>query len=494
MRKNCEHTHFPVAREVPRVVIAATNSGAGKTSVSIALMAALAHKGLSVSPFKVGPDYIDPAFHAFVAGSASRNLDSWMLTADAVLRIFLDGCAALEPGRGIAVIEGVMGCFDGQGAGNDGSTAHVAELLQAPVLLVVNARGMSRSAAAMVAGYRDFSPAMELGAVIFNQVSGDKHYNLLKDIVESETGVRCAGYLPHNADFSLKSRHLGLIPAEEAVGLRQKVEALASAALQTIDLDAVIILSRRAPALPYPVAESLSVAGDEAKIRMAVARDAAFSFYYQDNLDLLSRLGAKLVYFSPLADSRLPEGIHGLYLGGGFPEEFAERLCANHAIRRNIRELLLSGLPGYAECGGMLYLCQSLTDSAGKSHDMCGFFPDSARMAGRLQRFGYVEAEILKSGPLGPAGTSFRGHEFHHSILAGPDCGGNPDPAGVIRNILKLEKPGKNGWTCGLMRENVQAWYAHVHFHANPAMAASFVASMKTYADAIMKSGHEIQK
>lgn len=482
-------------RRIPRIVIAGTHSGAGKTSVSIALMSAFGRIGFAVSPFKVGPDYIDPAFHAFVTGRASRNLDSWMLPPDAVVEIFLNGCADLVPDKGIAVIEGVMGCFDGQGTGSVGSTAHVAELLQTPVLLVVNARGMSRSAAAMVAGYRDFSSNMKLGAVVFNQISGDRHYELLKEIVESETGVTCVGYLPDNPEFAIKSRHLGLIPAQETAGLEQKVKVLADAALKTIDLEAIAALARKAPALPCPaVVEAIAGAGaslatgkngNKNKVRLAVAKDAALSFYYHDNLDLLSRLGVDLVYFSPLEDCCLPKDIHGLYLGGGFPEVFGERLAENRAMHREINKLLLSGLPGYAECGGMLYLCRSLADSSGKTHEMCGFFPDASKMAGRLQRFGYVEAEIMKSGPLGPAGTRFRAHEFHHSALIADDGESLNDTyiANITRNILKLEKPGKDGWTCGLMRANTQAWFAHVHFYANPALAAGFVASMKEYAD-----------
>lgn len=445
----------------PRLVIAGTHSGAGKTSVITAVLAALRARGVPLYPFKVGPDYIDPAFHARVTGVASRNLDSWLLDAKTLRALFFRNSGA----EGVAVIEGVMGLFDGKGAGHAGSTAHVADLLAAPVVLVLDARGLSRSAAAMVAGYAGFHPGSTVRGVIVNRVKSARQYAIIKESVESACAVPCLGYLPENAAFALRSRHLGLVPSGEVTGLDDVVAALGNAAAAHCDLDGLLCLARSAPPLP---AGGPPAPGASFPVRLGVARDEAFSFYYQDNFDLLRALGAQLVFFSPIRDPALPENIHGLYLGGGFPEMFASSLGANVAMRHEVRRAAAEGMPVYAECGGMIYLCAFLTDADGERHPMAGVFRREAAMTARLQHFGYAEALYARDTILGPAGTRVRTHEFHYSRLAGG--------AGEVADAYVMHKDGFPIRREGLVLPNVLAAYPHIHFYSNPALAASFLA------------------
>ncbi|SBV98830.1 Cobyrinic acid A,C-diamide synthase [uncultured delta proteobacterium] len=443
----------------PRLVIAGTHSGAGKTSVVTAALAALRARGVPLRPFKVGPDYIDPAFHAHVTGTPSRNLDSWLLDAP-VLR----GLFARAANGGLSLIEGVMGLFDGKGSGHEGSTAHVAEILDAPVVLVISAQGLSRSAAAMVAGYASFHPRVRVGGVIVNRVKSARQYGLIRDSVEKACAVPCLGYLPENPDFALQSRHLGLVPSQEVAELDAVVAHLALAAGETIDLDGLMALADGAP--PLPAGELPRVEGSF-PVRIGVARDSAFSFYYQDNFDLLQTLGAELVFFSPMRDRSLPDALHGLYLGGGFPEVFAQALAANGPMRSAIREAVSGGLPVYAECGGMAYLCVSLADAAGTVFPMAGVFPHRAVMTGKLQRFGYAEAEFCRETVLGPAGTRVRTHEFHYSRI---------EPEDGTEGCYRMRKDGVTPWRGGLASGNVLAAYPHIHFYSNPSLPRNFLA------------------
>ena len=465
-RMNCPERPFRVPR--PRMVIAGTHSGAGKTSVVTATLAAMRARGVPVYPFKTGPDYIDPAFHAHVTGTVSRNLDSWLLDA-AVLRGLFTRNSGEE---GIAVIEGVMGLFDGKGSGHVGSTAHVAEVLDAPVVLVLNAQGLSRSAAAMVAGYASFHPGTRVCGVIANRVKSPRQYALIRESVEADCGIPCLGYLPENPAFVLRSRHLGLVPASEVAALDAVVSALEEAAAATIDLDALVAIARSAPlaqrgALPAMIPGPVSSPDIPFPVRIGVARDAAFSFYYQDNFDLLTAMGAELVFFSPVHDAALPEALHGLYLGGGFPEVFAADLAANPSMRLSVRTALAGGMPAYAECGGMAYLCASLTDGGGTSYSMAGFFQSRVEMTGKLQPFGYAEVEFTRDTILGPAGTRVRTHEFHYSRLV-PENGETAD-------ALTIRKDGAPSWNGGLAKGNVLAAYPHMHFYTAPALARSFL-------------------
>ena len=450
-----------------RLILAGAHSGVGKTSVSAGLMSALTRRGLNVQPYKVGPDYIDPAFHNFVTGRKSRNLDSWMLDQDTIRSLFLK--SAPDPGQGLSVIEGVMGLFDGHVESGRGSTADVAEILSAPIILIINGSAMSRSAAALVHGFNTFQPGVKLSGVIINMVSGPAHYEMLKGFIEKETGVPCFGYLGKNPKMFLESRHLGLVPSAEVADLFNRLQLLAQAAEETIDLNGLLAVADSAPPLPGPAPSPPRVVTD--RVRIGLAEDEAFNFYYQDSLDCLSEFGADLIHFSPRSDSALPPDLDGLLFGGGFPEVFAADLTANACLRREIKERLEAGLPAYAECGGLMYLGEGLVDLEGNEHEMVGFFPHRATMTKRLQNFGYVEVFFDRDTVAGPAGTSIRAHEFHHSRLDPPE----PD------YVLTIRKNSARSWAGGVARKNVLAAYPHFHAWANPAVAEHFIGRCRQY-------------
>jgi len=451
----------------PRLLLAAAHSGAGKTSVAAGLMSALVRRGQTVQPYKAGPDYIDPAFHTFVTGRQSRNLDSWMLDQATVLALF--GHHAPEAGQGLSIIEGVMGLFDGHLEEAVGSSAHLARILAAPVVLVINGAGLARSAAALVRGFDRFEPGLRLAGVIINQTSSAAHYNMLKSFVENEAGVSCFGHLLKNPALALESRHLGLVPAGEVADLSARLGYLAEAAAATLDLDGLVKLAEAAPELDIPPLPG--PAEPPPPVRLGLARDAAFNFYYQDALDLLVRLGAELVAFSPLADTALPPDLAGLYLGGGFPEIFAKDLAANRGLREEIRQALEDGLPAYAECGGLMYLARTLVDKNGQAHEMTGFFPVTTVMGSGLKNFGYATVVFEAATVLGPAGTRVRGHEFHHSRIADE----------TEDYVLRMEKSPGRTWRGGLARKNVLAAYPHIHFAANPALAVNFLENCRAH-------------
>lgn len=444
-----------------RVVIAGTHSGSGKTTVTAGLLAALWKKGLSVQPFKVGPDYIDTGYHAVAAGRMSYNLDLWMMPAPNILQLFRHGMDGID----IGVIEGVMGLYDGVGSTPEGSTAEIARMLKAPVILVVDAGGMSTSAAAQVLGYKSFDRDLRLAGVIVNNVGSEHHYRLVKDAIQSYTGVQALGFLPRDASISLPSRHLGLLPAEEMERHVEIIDRTARLVQEWIDLDQVIALGGSAGPLP-PAGPFTLKKGAPASI--AVARDESFSFYYRSTLEILTALGAELRYFSPMKDGSLPENIDGLYLGGGFPEVFAEGLAANRGLLEDITRRLKEGLLCYAECGGFMYLTQSITAMNGEKHTMAGFFDGHTVMTGRLQRFGYVDIEFTGENVLGKAGQKARGHEFHHSLVEG-----------ITRPATYLVKSALSGeqWRCGYRRANTLAAYAHIDFWGYPGLARHFLDS-----------------
>ncbi len=460
----------------PRLLLAGANSGVGKTSISAGLMKALTVRGLAVQPFKVGPDYIDPAFHSFVTGRASRNLDAWMLGEDTLGALFTRN--APEYGQGLSVIEGVMGLFDGQAETGLGSSAHVASIIKAPTILIINGAGLSRSAAALVQGYDRFLPEFRLAGVVINRLSGPAHYDLLRKFIEKEAGVPCYGYLSKKPGFELESRHLGLVPSGEVADLGQKLAYLASAVEETVDVDGLIGLAESAPEMelwPEPVA----IEAPAVKVRLGLARDSAFNFYYQDSLDLLEKMGAEIIPFSPLKDASLPPDLDGLYLGGGFPEVFASDLEANSSLRRDISAALESGLPAYAECGGLMYLNRRLVDHEGRAYEMVGFFPHQVVMTKKLQNFGYVEVRFDQGTVLGPAETAIRGHEFHHSRLEGP----------APEYVATIKKNETRVWRGGLSRKNVLAAYPHLHFYANPDTAGHFLETCRRYSQ--RRTSHE---
>ena len=441
----------------PRVVIAGTASGAGKTSIACGVIGAMRARGMAVQGFKVGPDYIDPSYHRMASGRTGRNLDAFLSGPDLIAPLFRHGAQ----GAGLAVVEGVMGLFDGvTGQGELASTAHVAKLLGAPVILVVDGSSIARSVAAVVHGYRTFDAEVDVAGVILNRLGSEHHERILRDAI-APLGVPVVGALRRDAELRVPERHLGLVPADEwGAHSREALDALADRVARHVDLDAVLTLARGAAPLAGPT-WSPEPEGAPARARIAIAMGPAFAFHYAENLELLTAAGAELVPFDPLCDERLPEGAGGLILAGGFPESFGDELAANARLRSEIAAFARSGRPVVAECGGLLYLCHDLD-----GHPMCGVVPARGRMTGRLS-LGYREAEAVATSPYLEAGERLRGHEFHHSAVD-PLPGWDDSPAWTL-SARGARRP--EGFAAG----GVHASYLHVHWAALPHLAARLV-------------------
>ncbi len=469
------------------LLVAGTHSGAGKTTVSLGLMAALTRRGLSVAPFKIGPDFIDPGHHARICGVPGRNLDGWMMPPEENRRIFHRAAAR---GADVAVVEGVMGLFDGvDGRSEDGSSSQAAKWLNAPVLLVVSARSMARSAAALVCGFENFDPDVRFAGVLFNHVGSPRHLAILREALEGHVNMPLLGALPRSAGVALPERHLGLVTAEDHPLTTDHIRRLADLTEEHIDLDALLArLPDRPPDPDFsgPISTgSLSVkpdaTGPDAPSalpkdgpRIGVARDAAFCFYYPENLEFLEAAGARLIPFSPAADADLPEDLDGLYLGGGYPELAVEALSANESMRRAVLAASLAHMPIYAECGGFMYLCRSIRDLEGRQWPMTGVFPFAPRMSARLQRLGYREVRLRQSGLLGPAGTRLRGHEFHYSDLGPEDAAAAAsDPEITCLYDVERRRDGNRTEEGFLVRRTLGS-YLHLHFGSCPAAAGAF--------------------
>lgn len=424
-------------------------------------MAAFTRRGLRVQPFKVGPDFIDPGFHQVACGRVSRNLDGWMLSLDANLETF----ARVSADADLAIIEGVMGLFDGRSAAADeGSTAEMAKWLAAPVVLVVDASAMARSAAAVVRGFETFDRDLRIAGVLFNRIGGTRHADLLRESVEAYCAAKPIGFLPPSDKIAMPSRHLGLTMASEAL-TADCLSEMSAWVEQHIDLDGLLALAREhSPALAMIVAPRIRPS--TSNVRIAVARDAAFCFYYQDNLDLLTEAGAEIVEFSPIGDRALPPDIGGLYLGGGYPELHAAGLSENRAMIDAVRRFAESGAPIYAECGGFMYLTEAIVNAAGCEHPMVGLFPTRARMQTRMAALGYLEAEVVQETPWLRAGEHIRGHEFRYSEI-------DPMPPEICRCFSLHGSRGerREGYASG----SVLAGYAHLHFRSSPEFASRFV-------------------
>lgn len=457
---------------IPRVIIAGTNSGCGKTTITTGIMAALCKRGFKVQPFKVGPDYIDPMFHTYITGRYSRNLDSWMLEQDVVQSLLVKSSRDAD----ISIIEGVMGLYDGFGGRNEaGSTAHVSKITKSPVVLVVNGEGMSLSIAALIHGYIDFDREVDIRGVIINNINSEAHYQLLKQIIEDNMDIEVIGYLPKVEECSLESRHLGLVPSVEIEGLKDKISLLADKIERTVNLEAVLRLTDKAQDLTAP---GYVIPPATKKVRIGVARDKAFNFYYKDNLELLEMLGAELVFFSPLNDKKLPDDIDGLYIGGGYPEVWGKDLEKNVSIRGDIKEKITRGIPTYAECGGLMYMSESIKDRDGQVYEMVGVIPGKSQMTSSLKRFGYVNIEITDDNILARKGSKIRGHEFHYSVTEVrsyvPAC----------YNVVKKKMSGKSlCWRCGYKMHNLLAAYPHIHFWSNTEFARGFINSCIKWAE-----------
>lgn len=451
---------------IPRLVIAGTASGVGKTTVATGLMAAFTARGLRVQPFKAGPDYIDPTYHALAAGRPSRNLDTWMLPRPAVVGCLMRGVQDAD----IAVIEGVMGLYDGFGSQDEsGSTAELAKWLSSPVVLVLDAWAIARSAGAMAAGYQMFDPALALAGFISNRVAGAGHRQTVRESVEAATGLPLFGGLIRDEALEIPERHLGLVPTAETGHWAEFVDAARRAVESHVDVERLLAVARSAPPLPESEAWPLALQSQvRPMVRIAVARDRAFSFYYADNLDLLKAAGAEVIFFSPLHDARLPKA-DGLYLGGGFPEVYAAELSANAAMREAIREFGCSGRPVYAECGGLMYLTECIFDRNGAEHAMVGLLPGKSVMTSSLT-LGYREVLAIRDTLLLRAGETVRGHEFHYSQW-------NDRPADLPWAYrLSGTTTGTEGWAS----EQLLASYVHLHFVARPELATRFVEACRT--------------
>ena len=433
------------------IVIAGTNSGCGKTTVTIGLMSLLAERGHKIAPFKTGPDFIDPAFHSRVTGTPSYNLDTFLMRPEVINHLY----AKHTEKKDFAVVEGVMGLYDGMGDEATGSAAELSKLLALPVLLVVNCKSMYQSVAAIVSGFKHFDPQVNVAGVILNHVPNVDSYAFLKKYIETHTGVPCVGYLPTNKDISLESRHLGLVQAEEVTGLDEKIEKLTAILRETIDVELLEEIATQAKTQTVSLQVAEPWKRDLSSLRIAVARDKAFQFYYHDNLELLEENGAKLVYFSPLNDACLPPDIDAIYIGGGYPEVFARELSENKSMLQELKTAAVRGLPIFAECGGLMYLTKGIEDTEGHFYPMVGVFNCKVQMTGRLQRFGYCNVSYNE--------CVTRAHEFHRSRIV---------PAAEEPNYImsyQLTKPEKNkSWTCGLKYKNVLGGYAHFHFWSEP--------------------------
>ena len=429
-----------------RILIAGSASGCGKTTMSMILMAALRLKGLNVAPYKAGPDYIDTGFHSVVCGRASYNLDTWLMKPESVRN-------TLDSDADISVIEGVMGYYDGLDARSlRCSTYEIARLSETPVLLIVDASGGAASVAATVKGFQTLKDDSGIAGVLVNRVSGEKHYRLVQQAVSSYTSLPCLGYLSKQQKLELPSRQLGLVPAGETEGLYERVAGAAERALETLDLDGILKIAQTAPDIQRTDAAKLP---GRKGFRLGVAKDEAFHFYYQANLDALRKIGMELVFFSPLKDEALPERLDALYIGGGYPEVYASQLTQNKTMRASIKAALDQGLKCYAECGGLMYLGSEIDGQT-----MVGFLPLTSHMTERLQRFGYVTVQD-------ETGLSFPAHEFHHAEATALDG------AAFAYRVTKASQPERS-WCCGYKKGNTLAAFAHVYFADRPELIGRF--------------------
>lgn len=445
-----------------RILFCAPGSGGGKTTVTCAVLQALTNRGLAPAAFKCGPDYIDPMFHSEIIGAKSRNLDLFFCGENRVRALLYENGSGTE----LSIIEGVMGYYDGMGMTSRAGAYDLARATGTPAVLVADAKGCALSLAALVKGFASFRSDSGIRGVILNRVS-PMLYPRLKAAIEEETGIAVYGYLPPLPDCALESRHLGLVTAAEVDGLREKLSRLAAEAERTLDLDGLLALAASARPLLYE-AEALPepVKGG---VRIAVARDRAFCFYYADALHLLEKLGAELVSFSPLEDTALPEGCAGLYLGGGYPELFGKTLSENAAMRADIRAAVADGMPTVAECGGFLYLHRNLEAADGMVWPMAGAVEADAYPTRKLSRFGYVTLTAERDSLLGGAGSTIPAHEFHYWESTEPG------------SAFTAEKEGGRSWACGHATPTLYAGFPHFHFCACPEAAERFVSACAYY-------------
>lgn len=455
-----------------RLVIAGTGSGVGKTTFTIGLMAALQQKGYIVQGFKCGPDYIDPSYHTAVTGRVSRNLDSWMFDHETVREMV----ARASKGADISIIEGVMGFFDGKSPlVNTGSTAEISMITESPVLLIVNCASMARSAAAIVKGFQTLASGPNIVGVIANQVGSVGHFEIVKAAIEQECNVPVVGYMKKEQDIDIPSRHLGLIPAIERGELNPFFDKLGGLISETIDIDRLYELAETTEIKNE--ASALFKQREDKGVTIAVAKDAAFNFYYQENLELLEAYGAKLAYFSPLKGEEVPSDVDGLYLGGGFPEEFADELAGNEASKASIHATIMSGIPTLAECGGFMYLTESIVKTEGTEYPMVGIIPGKVKMQKKLAALGYREIFGTKENFLIDQDQEAKGHEFHYSTFEGAES---------VPYAYKTK--GRFGMKQeGYLKDNLVAGYTHFHFASNPQLVERWIEACVDHKRKVMK-------
>ncbi len=453
---------------VNRIMIAAPKSGSGKTMVTCALIRALVKRGLKVCARKCGPDYIDPMFHRNALGVETGNLDPYFNDAGILRYLLASGCKHND----MTVIEGVMGYYDGLGGVSSvASTYDAARGTDTPVILVVDAKGMSVTLSAIIKGLLDYRQDNKIKGVILNGISGQL-YDKIASVIEKECGIPALGYMPILPDADIASRHLGLMQPDEIADMDARIDRMAEQLEESVDIDGIIKIAKEAEPLEDRMPEELGMIlkSDKAeKIKetapvIAIARDEAFGFYYDDNIRLLEKLGARIKYFSPMHDDELPEGISGIILYGGYPEEHLKKLCENKTMRASIKKAHEDGIPIAAECGGFMYLQKLIEGRDGNEYEMCGVFPGKAFHSGHLVRFGYMEAVALKRGLYGDAGIRFRGHEFHHW-----DCTVNGED-------FEAEKPmSDKRYTCMVHADDIAAGFPHIYAYAAPELYVNFL-------------------
>jgi len=440
---------------IPRIMLAAPHSGSGKTTITCGLLSALKTKGLKPCSFKCGPDYIDPMFHRNVIGIPSGNLDTFFTDEDTTRRLFVK-----EYSGDIAVIEGVMGLYDGIGGVElQGSSYDLARVLDIPIVLVIDAKGAGRSILAQIKGFLDYDDSKLIKAVILNKTS-PSFGSILAPLIESELKITCLGTVPEKNDMELSSRHLGLVLPDEVADLQAKLKEDARLVAEGIDIDKLISLANSAADMDVAIEADKSV--NTNPVKLAVARDEAFCFYYRENIEMLQSYGVEIVEFSPMKDSRLPEGISGILLGGGYPENYLQQLSAATGIKADIKRAMDKGIPLLAECGGFMYLLDSITDESGKVYNMVGAIDGSATWKGKLVRFGYVT--------ISGEAVEIKGHEFHYY-----DSDNNGD------SLVATKPTGNRSWPCIHKSGNSFMGFPHLYYPSSPKFVEDFVEAMKKY-------------
>jgi len=459
-------------KKIPRVILAGDRSSAGKTTISVGIMALLKEQGLTVQPFKVGLDYIDPSYHSMITGNMGGNLDGYLMSDRAVVETFVHSSGSAD----IAVIEGVRGLYEGLESLSDvGSTAQIAKILRTPVILIVDAQSITRSTAAIVKGYREFDRGVNLRGVILNKIGSDRHADKARMAIEKYTGIEVLGAIPRSNAMKLTMRHLGSVPAREGAskveGFDAKIEKIKESIRDNLNLKRIVEIAGEAPQIREQKPE-IFTSGETCGVRIGVALDEAFNFYYKDNIDLLQCKGAEIVHFSPVHDKTIPE-VDGLIIGGGYPEIFASELADNGAMRRSIYEASRRGMPIYAECGGLMYLMRSLDVEDGSRYAMAGVFEGVASMK-HARTIGYVMGRFGTDTPIGQEGALFKGHEFHHSAITDLPPG--------TKFACRLDRgTGICNGLDGIISQNTLASYTHLHAASYVPMSGKFVESCAVY-------------